>query len=261
MASEETNETKTKTSWTGMWSWVIGGVIGAVVVGAVWGGVAYAHAGGPLIAKVGNTGIRQSALYNKLETSYGNQTVQEMVSEQMITDAAAKYHVTATQSQLSTALSSLEAQYGISNSSELGLFLAQNGLTQADLNRILKLQVLEQNLSQRNVKVTNAEIQSYYTKNKSSFIPSGKKTPQPLSQVKSQIIATLKQQQAMSSTQLFANIAKWDPITIYDSKYAAVKNQIVGSSSSSTGGASNVTSSGNTVTIPGNSTGSGNSVG
>nr|WP_274433173.1 SurA N-terminal domain-containing protein [Alicyclobacillus sp. ALC3] len=241
---------QTKISRTGPWSWIVGGVIGAVVVGAVWGGVAYAHAGGPLIAKVGNTGIRQSALYNKLQTSYGNSMVQELVSEQLITDAATKYHIAATQAQLNTALSALEAQYQITSPTQLNLFLAQNNMTQADLNHILKLQVLEQNLAQRNVKITNTEIQSYYNQNKSTFIPTGKKTPAPLSQVKSQIVATLKQQKALSSTQLFASIAKWDPITIYDSKYAGVKSQIVGSGASSTSSAANVTSSGNTVSIP-----------
>lgn len=265
MDSEET-QSKGRAS---VWSWVIGGAVGAVVVGALWGGVAYAHAGGPSLAKVGSTTISRAQLTNKLETSYGTNMVQEMISEQLITDAAKKYNITASTSQINSALSALESQYGISNSTDLSLFLAQNGMTQSDLNQILKMQVLEQNLAQRNVKVTTAQIQAYYNKNKSSFVLSGQKTAQPLSKVKSQIVAALKQQGAIPSAQLFASIATWDPITIYDSKYASVKNTLEGKTGNATGGTSagSATTSGNTVVIPGNSTangtgnGTGNSVG
>lgn len=260
MNSEETQSN----GQSSIWSWIIGGVVGAVVVGAVWGGVAYAHAGGPSLAKVGSTTISRAQLTNKLETSYGSNMVQEMISEQLIADAAKKYNITATKAQINTALSALEAQYGIKNSTDLSMFLAQNGMTQSDLKRILKMQVLEQNLAERNVKVTPAQIQAYYTKNKSSFIPTGQKTPQPLSKVKSQIVSAIKQQNAIPSAQLFASIAKWDSITIYDSKYSSVKNTLEGKTGNAAGSsAGNATTSGNTVVIPGNSTanGTGNSAG
>lgn len=261
MQSEEQSQKK-----FGVWSWIAGGAIGAIVVGAVWGGVAYAHAGGPLVAKVGSTKISESALNNRLQGSYGNQMVQEMISEQLIKDAAAKYHITASKSDINHALGTFEAQYQISSPTQLSMFLAQNGLTQSQFNNILKDQVLEQKLAQRNVKVTNSQIQAYYNQHKSSFVPAGKKQPQPLSAVRTQVINDIKQQQAMSATQLFASISKWDPITIYDSKYSSVKSSFeasnsTGSPAGSPTGNSTVGNLTGNATSPANTPKSGNAAG
>ncbi|MDQ0188627.1 peptidyl-prolyl cis-trans isomerase [Alicyclobacillus cycloheptanicus] len=214
------------------WPWVLGAVGGAVIVGAAWGITAYANEGGPLIAKVGDTAIHQSDLYAKLEATGGSSELEEMIDEQLIADGAKKYHLTASSSEINSALSSLEASEGISGTSELDMFLAENNMTMSQLNSLLKMQVLEQKLAERNVKVTNAEIQSYYNKNKSQFTKSGQKTPQPLSKVKSQVIAAIKASKAESSTQVLADLAKQNPITIYDDKYSSVKDDIVNSTSS-----------------------------
>lgn len=224
------------------WPTLIGGAAGgAVIVGAVWGILAAVHPSDPLVAKVGNYDIRQSAFHQQLESQSGSATLQQMIEEQLIKQGAAAKHITATSKDIQQQKQSIEAQYGISSPTELSLFLAQNGMTNAQFNDILTVNVLEQKLAEANVKVTNQEIVDYYNKNKSSFTKSGSKTPEPLSKVRSQVIADIKQSKAIPGTQLVADLAKQQNITIYDSTYSDLKSQIENPQTTSSSGS--VTSS------------------
>lgn len=243
---KETNQTSVK----GLrWSWIYGAIGGAAVVGAVWIGVSTTHQTDPVTAKVGNTAIRHSQLTSKLEAASGSTMLEEMIADQLITDGAKKYNLTASKQDLAKAQQSIESQYGITSSAQLSALLAQNNMTQSAFNEMLKVQVLEQKLAERGITVTNQEIQSYYNSHKSSFTPSGSKTPQPLSAVKTQIVDAIKQSKATPSAQLLAQLAKQDPITIYDKQYDSVKTQL--ESPAPTSG----TSAGSAGTVPSGTTG------
>ncbi|MCL6452935.1 MAG: SurA N-terminal domain-containing protein [Alicyclobacillus sp.] len=241
----------TPTTW---WAALGGAAAGAVIVGAVWAISYHTHPADPVIASVGQTQIHKADFVSQLESQGGTSTLEQLIEDQLIRDGAKRAKITATKSEINSALQNLEAQYGISSSDQLNQFLQANGVTQAQLNNILEDQVLEQKLAEQGITVTDQEIQTYYNQNKAQFTPSGSKTPQPLSKVRSQIIQDIKATKATPPTQLLANLAKQDPIVIYDTKYASVKTTIENpsaSGTSSTSSASAPSAASNTVNSAG----------
>lgn len=200
----------------------IGVGIGAVVVGGVWYGTYLNH---HIVAKVGNVPITRTQFISKVEAASGNQTMNQLISDQLIQEGAKKYHITASKSEIQQALKSIEAQNQIQNQAQLNQALSASGLTMAELNQSLRMQVLEQKLAERNVKVTNQALQTYFKQNIKNYTPKGKSAP-PLSAVKSQVVKDYKQSQAQSPQVLLASLAKQFPIQIADSKYQSVKKSI-----------------------------------
>lgn|GEM_PF-4058800 len=235
------------------WSWLLGGLGGALIVGAVWFTTDRLHSGDPVTAQVGSTQIRQSQLVSKLESSSGSSMLEQMIVNQLVEDGAKKANITASQTDLSNALSSFEAQNGITDSTELSQVLAQNGVSQADFNEMLKVQVLAQKLSEKGITVTDKEIQDYYNKNKSQFVTTtGSKKPQPLSKVKSQIKQILIQNKAIPTDQLIANLAKQDNVKIFDTQYSSIMTDLESTSNATSNSTANTT---------GNSAATGNTAG
>lgn len=235
-----------KSGWNKLWPILAGGVGGAVIVGAVWGIVAQGHQNDPLVATVGSNQIHQSNFQDTMESMAGQQTLQQMITNQLIKDGAKAQKITASKQDMDNALQNLESQYGISNSTQLAQFLQANGVTQAQLNDILQVNILEQKLSEQGVTVSDKEIQDYYDQNKAAFTPQGSKTPQPLSAVKSQIVDQIKQSKAIPADQLLANLAKKDSIKIYDTKYSSIKTQLENPTSGGASGTGAPTGTGTT---------------
>ncbi|KRW91089.1 peptidylprolyl isomerase [Alicyclobacillus tengchongensis] len=147
----------------------IGAAAGAVIVGGVWFGTYIVHGSGSVIAMVGGKPITRSALLAETQAYAGASMLEELISNQLIQDAAAKKNITATQSEINQQLAALEAQNGITSDSELTSVLAQNHMTKAQLLDQIRVSVLEQKLAESKVNVTDEEIQNYYKQNKSSF--------------------------------------------------------------------------------------------
>ncbi|GMA58150.1 hypothetical protein GCM10025858_26530 [Alicyclobacillus sacchari] len=95
--------------------------------------------------------------------------LEELISNQLIEDAAANKKITVSQSEVNQQLAALEAQNGITSDSELASVLAQNHMTKAQLLDQIRVSVLEQKLAESKVNVTDEEIQNYYKQNKASF--------------------------------------------------------------------------------------------
>ncbi len=145
---------------------LIGGTcLGAAIVGVCWVVASAQEQGGPVIATVGGTAIHSTAWDNQMAKAVGSGTLTNMITQQLLTDAAKKDHVVATSSDIQSALASLEQQNGITSTAQLQQALAQSNLTMSELQSQLKLQVLAQKVAESQVKVTNTEIKQYYTKN------------------------------------------------------------------------------------------------
>ncbi|MCL6446447.1 MAG: hypothetical protein K6T83_23875, partial [Alicyclobacillus sp.] len=87
--------------------------------------------------------------------------------------------------------------------------------------------VLAEKIAEAKVKVTNQEIQNYYNQNKKSF--KGKS----LAAVKKQITTAIKQQNAEPPTQLLAELAKSDKLSVEDKSYQSLVSQIENPSATS----------------------------
>ncbi|MHB1955710.1 MAG: peptidyl-prolyl cis-trans isomerase, partial [Sulfobacillus sp.] len=145
---------------------LIGGAfLGAAIVGVCWVVAATQGQAGPVLATVGRTAIHSTALDQQMAKAAGAPTLTNMITQQLLTDAAKKDHVVATPSNIQAALASLEQQNGITSTAQLQQALAQSNMTLSELQAQLKWQVLAQKIAAGRVKVTNAEIKQYYTKN------------------------------------------------------------------------------------------------
>ena len=204
---------------------VLGGLVGALIVGGAWLTTYGVTQKGQVVAKVGDNTITRSALLKGTESLAGTQILSELITNQLIRDAAKKANITASQNEVNQSLSDIEKQNGITNDTQLNAALAQSHMTKADLMNQLEIQVLESKIAESKVNVTNQQIQDYYNKNKASLPKVASKVP-TLAQAKQTIISDLKKQNAESPTQLLADLAKQDPITIVDSSYSSVKNSI-----------------------------------
>lgn len=207
-----------------VYSILIGGVAGAVIVGAVWYGVYMIRDHGGVIGQVGSTQISKSEFLAQTESAAGSQTLQQLISNQLIEYGASQYHMTASSQEIQTALTNLEQQNGISSQTQLEAALVASNLTMADIQKNLRVQVLEQKLAERNVTVTNQEIQDYYNQNKSQMAQSGKVPA--LKDVQAQIVSNIKQSKSIPVSELLASLAKEYPILIMDPKYNSVKTSI-----------------------------------
>lgn len=226
----------------GLWSAVGGAVVGAAIVGVIWGLAGAGHgATDARLASIDGHTISQSALDSALVSRFGQQQLEQMIDDQLVTVAAKADKVTATKADIAAAEAGIEAQYGISGSAQLASFLQANGLTDAQFQAILKNQVLEQKLAEQHVNVTNKQIQAYYDAHKSQFTPTGSKKPSPLSQVRGEVETDIKVAGAPSPAQELASLAKQYHLHIYAAKYksvlAAVENtSSPGAASSPAGG-------------------------
>lgn len=149
---------------------MIGGTcLGAAIVGMSWVVSATQGQSGPVIATVGSAAIHSTTLDKQMAKTVGTATLTNLVTQQLLTDAAKKDHVVATPSDIQTALATLEHQNGITSTAQLQQALAQSNMTLSELQSQLKWQVLAQKIAASQVKVTNAEIKQYYTKNAKSL--------------------------------------------------------------------------------------------
>lgn len=219
-----------------VWTAITGALVGAVIVGAAWGVTSASKAAPSALATVNGKAITGSVLEKTLDAQYGSGTLQQMIENDLVADAAKDQHITASAAAIASAQEQIESAYGITSSAALASFLASNGLNEAQFQAILKNQVLEQQLAVSGVKVTNAEISAYYKTHESTFTAKGSKTEEPLSAVRGQIINDIKQSKALSAATLLAKLAKKYHVTVSDTRYKSVLTAIEDPSSSSSGG-------------------------
>lgn len=139
--------------------------MGAAIVGVCWVVVSAQGQAGSIIATVGGTAIHSTSLDNQMAKVAGSGTLTNLITQQLLADAAKKDHVVATSADIQAALTTLEQQNGITSTAQLQQALAQSNMTLSELYSQLKLQVLAQKIAQSKVKVTNTEIKQYYAKN------------------------------------------------------------------------------------------------
>ncbi len=208
-----------------------GFALGALLVGAAWAAVARFGGDNAVVATVGNTAITRAQVLQQAERSAGLQILQNIITERLIRDAAEKYNLTATGKEIDDALQQLKAQYNVASDEQLQQMLAQSNSTMSDLRNELEVQVLAEKLGERNVTVSDKEVQDYYNKNKQQFAASKSGKVPPLADVRDQIVSAIKQSKAKPLNELLADLAKEDPITVRDSRYQDVLSLITNTSS------------------------------
>ena len=164
-----------------------------------------------LAGTVNNTPITRFALNSRLNDRYGSTAFDEMVTEELIKEQAAKNNIVVSPKEIQDEVATNEAQFG--GKDQLMATAKQAGINNAaQLNDFFKLKLTIQKLEQKlfTASVKDADIQKYFDDNKSYF--TGKK----FEEVKETIKAQLEQQSIQQQfTDWFGKIRSAAKISSY----------------------------------------------
>lgn len=106
-------------------------------------------------------------LYRVLGARFGLQTLEGMVSEELIRQEAGKAGVAVTQTEIDA--KEKEIIKGLGNGANIDELLKFQGITKADFDRQIQLQLTVQKILEKDVTVTDKDVDDFIEKNKASL--------------------------------------------------------------------------------------------
>lgn len=143
---------------------ILGATAGALVVGGIW---FLTNAAGNTVATVGNTKITKAAFQKELEKYGGSMVLRELIADQLILDGAKKYNLTVSDQEVENEIANLRSQYP--SEEQFQLSLSQNNVTLDDLKEKARINLLLEKLAEKDVTVSEAEMQQYFAQHKADF--------------------------------------------------------------------------------------------
>lgn len=123
--------------------------------------------GGGDVAAVNGQKISHADFDHKLESSpAARQTLTQMVQQSLIDQYARDKKVDVTQAEIDKKEADIKAKYPAGQFEQI---LKQQGLTEADVQQILKQQIILEKAVAPNVKVSDADVKAYFDKNHAVF--------------------------------------------------------------------------------------------
>jgi foldase protein PrsA len=165
------------------------------------------------VITVNGTAISKSDFDNKLEgnTRASQQVLQQMVDKVLINQYAAANNVSATDADVTAALTKIEANFP---AGQFDSVLKQQGLTMDDARDIVREQVLLKNAVDKNIKVDQTQIDAYLKTNKMSMnSPSQVRVRHILVKTEAEAISIEKQLKAGANFATLAGKYSVDPST------------------------------------------------
>lgn len=150
-----------------------------IVIGAVY---AYYRFG--IVATVNGKPISRIAYWQNLEKLDKKQTIKQMANEALVYQEAAKNNITVSKEEIDAEIATVEAQIK-KQGQTLDAALSAESMTRTDLEHQISLQKMVEKLAKPEINVTQAEIDTYLTKNKALL---------PTSYTKEQLQALAKTQ-------------------------------------------------------------------
>lgn len=144
---------------------------------------------------VNKSPIYRTELNAKMAEKYGEQTLEEIVSERLLAENLKKYNITVTDQEVQDELTKIKAQYG--GEEQFKAAIVQFGMTEEKAIQSIKQSIGLKKIieTQNKIEITDEEISKYFTENKDSF--TGKK----LEDVSVEIKDILYQQKVYSLSQ------------------------------------------------------------
>lgn len=140
-------------------------VAGAVVVLLV--GFFLVKQGYIVAAMVNGTPIFRWELNNQLSRRFGEQTLESMITEELIMGAAQKEGIVVTADDVNAKITAITQTLGPNvNLEEL---LRYQGMTRADFESQVRLQLTVEKMLSRDVAVTDEEVRSFITENRDTM--------------------------------------------------------------------------------------------
>lgn len=159
----------------------------AIIIGviAAVGGLGYFYKGLFVVAMVNGRPISHFSLISKLEKSSGKQTLEQLVTQQLIVGELNKKKVNITDDELSAGIKKIEDQIA-GQGSTLDQALASQNMTRADLREQMSINLRVEKFFSDQIQVGDDEVAKYIKDHKVS-VPKGQEA-----QFKEQIRSQLK---------------------------------------------------------------------
>jgi parvulin-like peptidyl-prolyl isomerase len=142
--------------------WIVIAFVVIVALGAFLGSRGYIVA-----AMVNGKPVFRWDLEKSLNQRFGAQTLESMISERLIADTAAKQGVQITSTEVEKKMNDLVKTLG--PNVKLDDLLKYQGMTKADFESQIKLQLTVEKLLGKDVAVSDSEVADYITKNKETL--------------------------------------------------------------------------------------------
>lgn len=130
-------------------------------------GLVVAYGGTPVMALLNGQPIFRWEAAGVLFQRYGQQTMEGMITERLVTDEAKKENVTVSQSEIDVKEKDILKNFG-SNMS-VDEFLKFQGMQKADFDNQIKLQLIVQKILGKNIAISNIDIDNYIASNGASL--------------------------------------------------------------------------------------------
>jgi hypothetical protein len=173
---------------------------GGIVVVAVIAGVILFKNGLLLSAVVNGRPIFSWQLGSQLMSRYGKQTLEGMITEKMIDGEAMKNNVSISQSDIDAREQEMIKQFG--PNVKLDDLLKYQGLTKADLDSQIRIQLEVEKILSKDVKVSDSDVSNYIASN------SGKLTATDEAAMKDEARKALTQEELTKKIQPWFNELK-----------------------------------------------------
>lgn len=143
------------------------GVI-AIILGILILGLLAVNRGLVVAAVVNNKIIFRSAVNKSLVSRYGTQTLDNMITEQLINEEAAKQKVTISKEEIDAKEKEILASFG--GNVTLEEVLSYQGMTKADFDEQIKLQMQLTKIIGKDITISDDEVTKYITDNPSTLV-------------------------------------------------------------------------------------------
>lgn len=159
-------------------------IIGAIII--LLAVIAYMFKSLFVVAMVNGQPITRLAYMHELEKEAGKQSLNSLITQQLISQEAAKQNVSVTQPEIDTEVSGIETQLSKQNQ-KLDDVLTLRGLKKSDLIDQIRTEKLIQKLLGKDIKVSDSDIDDFIKNNKDS-IPQGSNPDTIKASVRQQLV-------------------------------------------------------------------------
>jgi foldase protein PrsA len=138
-------------------------IVATAVLGVTITGCASSGSGGGDVAQVNDTKISRADFDKKLEASpAGKQVLTQLVQQSLVDQYGASQKIDVSQAEIDKKEADIKSKYP---PGQFDAILKQQGLTEADVQNILRQQVIIEKAVAPNVHVSEADVKAYFDKN------------------------------------------------------------------------------------------------
>jgi len=141
-----------------------------VLVLVVVGALLYRNRSMFIAATVNGQPILRSELNKRLTDRFGSQTLEAMIGERLVTAAAKKEGVQASQDEIKAKIA--EVEQGLQGQMKLDDALALQGISRKEFESQIEIQIIIDKMLGKDVSVSAQEVDEYLSANKGSFTSS-----------------------------------------------------------------------------------------